>query len=55
MDEIREIVKEDNEDSKVIHTEHIKDGVVIRRDVVVIIKKMPELNGEIWLNNQSAI
>jgi len=43
--ETREIVKEDSEDRKVIHTQYWKNGEMIAADVTVVIKKMPELFG----------
>ena len=43
--ERREIVTEDNDDRKIIHTEYWQDGNMLSRDVMVIVKKMPELFG----------
>ena len=47
MNEIvtKEIVTEDNDDRKIIHTEYWQDGKMLSRDVMVIVKKMPELFG----------
>ena len=41
----KEIVTEDNEDRKIIYTEYWQDNKMIQRDVIVVVKKMPELFG----------
>ena len=43
--ETREIITEDNDDRKIIHTEYWQNGKMLSRDVMVIVKKMPELFG----------
>ena len=48
--EKREIVSEDNDDRKIIHTEYWQDNKMIQRDVTVVVKKMPELFGETMTN-----
>ena len=48
--ERREIVTEDNDDRKIIHTEYWRDGKLLSRDVMIVVKKMPELFGETMTN-----
>jgi len=48
--ETREVVKEDNEDRKVIHTQYWQNGEMIGADVTIVIKKMPELFGSTLTN-----
>jgi len=48
--ERREIVIEDNDDRKIIHTEYWQHNKMLSRDVVIVVKKMPELFGSTLTN-----
>jgi len=47
--EKRDIVTRDDEDRKIIRTEYLYNGEVVKADVLVIVKKWPELFGDLRL------
>ena len=45
--EVREVVREDNKDRRIVATEYYVGPDIVRVDIHVTIKKMPELTGGI--------